>query len=336
MLTQDFDFNLPKEKIANQPVHPKDHSRLMVIDRKKKKITDHFFYELKDILKEGDLLIANDSKVLTAKIYGISSLGRKIEVFLVKVINDNSWEVLIKEGREEVLDFAGIRGLIKKKLDNFEITFERGGQELINHIYNIGEIPLSPYIKREKLSDKDKKDYQTIFATKEGSVAAPTAGLHFTKRLVRELEEKGIDLELVTFHVGIGAFKPVKTDVIQDHKMRSESYYISRQTADAVNKAKKEGRRIIAVGTTSLRALEAASEDNGLIKTGSGSTDIFIYPGYDFKVVNGMITNFHLPKSTLIILVSAFGGKNLVMGAYKKALEGPYRFYNYGDAMILL
>jgi S-adenosylmethionine:tRNA ribosyltransferase-isomerase len=336
MLTQDFDFYLPKDKIASHPVSPRDHSRLMVLDKKKKKISDHFFYELKDILKEGDLLIANDSKVLPARLYGTCERGKKIEVLLLRAISDNKWEALVRGGKEEVLDFSGVRGKVEKVGEAFELIFEIGGPNLIKHIYKIGEMPLPPYIKRESPNEKDKQDYQTIFASKEGSVAAPTAGLHFTQRLLRELEEKGIDLEFVTLHIGLGTFRPVKTDVVQDHKMHSESYWVSKNTAEAINKAKKEGRRVIAIGTTSLRTLEAASQSGGQVVEGFGSTDIFIYPGYKFKVTSGLITNFHLPKSTLMMLVSAFGGKELVKNAYQKAIEGPYRFYSYGDAMLLL
>ena len=369
MLTQDFNYNLPKEKIALEPVIPRDHARLMVLNRKKKTIEDHYFYELKDLLKEGDLLVANDSKVIPARLYGKSVSGKTVEVLLVSPKNENTWTALVRGGKEQELDFGLFSGLVKKVGDDFEVSFSLSSRELMEAVHKVGEMPMPPYIKRETPYEHDKIDYQTIYAREEGSVAAPTAGLHFTKRLIRELEEKGIDIEFVTLHVGLGTFQPVKTDVVEEHKMHAEYFSISKETAEAVSRAKKEGRRVIAVGTTTVRVLESISyktrhhdtpnrhpefisgspqfQDRILkqvqndvidweVQLGSGWTDIFIYPGYKFKVVDGLITNFHLPKSSLIMLVSAFAGKKFTMETYKKAVEEPYRFYSYGDAMLVL
>ena len=350
MLTQDFDYVLPKEKIADHPASPRDHARLMVLDRKKKTISDHFFYELKDLLKEGDLLVANDSKVLPARLYGQSSSGKRVEVLLLNAVNANTWKALVRGGKEEELDFGCFRGVAKRSEENFEVAFDLAGRELLEAVHTVGLVPLPPYIKREKADEHDERDYQTVYAHEEGSAAAPTAGLHFTKRLMRELEEKGIDVEFVTLHVGLGTFKPVKTDVVEEHKMHAEYFEISESTAAAINKAKREGRRIIAIGTTTVRVLESVASLSrsdldrlDQVRAISGWTEIFIYPGYEFKVTDGLITNFHLPKSSLMMLVAAFAGpgrpeagKKFTMEAYQKAVEGPYKFYSYGDAMLIL
>lgn len=366
MLTHDFNYELPKKQIALHPAMPRDHARLMILERTKKNISDHYFYELKDLLKEGDLLVANNSKVMPARLFGKNNSGKKIEVLLLRPININTWKCLVKGGKEKELDFGLMKGTISRINDDFCIKFSLEGELLINEIHKIGHMPLPPYIQNLRPEiKKDKIDYQTIYAKEEGSAAAPTAGLHFTKRLLRELDEKGVEIEFVTLHVGAGTFQPVKTDVVEEHKMHSEYFEISKETAIAINKAKREGRRIIAVGTTAIRALEAAAStghylvtdlvtgvtgsdpakqprqacqgsDPWQIGSGSGWTDIFIYPGYEFKVVDGLITNFHLPKSSLLMLVAAFAGKKFTLEAYETAVKKGYRFYSYGDAMLIL
>jgi len=371
VLTEDFNYNLPQNRIALKPVYPKDHSKLLFLDRKKRKFSDHHFYDLKDLLKEGDLLVFNNSKVIPARIYGVSSTGAKKEVLLLKSIDDFSWEALVKKGKEEELDFRLFKGEVTKKDDIFLVKFNLKKASLLGALEKIGEMPLPPYIKREESLESDKSDYQTVYARKEGSVAAPTAGLHFTDRLFRELDEKGIEFAFVTLHVGLGTFRPVKTDVVEEHKMHKESFEINEETALKIEKAKKEGRRVIAVGTTAVRVLESAAKmaesavnrhhefisgsndilnqvclgetksrqvqkDVLKLKSSSGQTDIFIYPGYKFKIIDGLITNFHLPKSSLIMLVSAFAGRKFVMEAYQHAIGNDYRFYSYGDGMLIL
>jgi len=340
VLTQDFDYNLPKEKIALKPVYPKDHSKLLHLDRKKRKFSDYHFYDLKDLLKEGDLLVFNNSKVIPARIYGVNLNGVKKEVLLLKNIDDFSWEALVKKGKEEELDFKLFKGHVSKKDDIFIVKFNLKKSDFLEALEKIGEMPLPPYIKREGALESDRLDYQTVYALKEGSVAAPTAGLHFTDRLFRELDEKGIEFAFVTLHVGLGTFRPVKTDVVEEHKMHKESFEINKETALKIEKAKKEGRRVIAVGTTTVRVLESVAQ-KGLDpfhakEGGGGETDIFIYPGYKFQIIDGLITNFHLPKSSLIMLISAFAGRKLVLKAYQHAIDNEYRFYSYGDGMLIL
>ena len=343
MLRSDFDYDLPEELIAQTPVEPRDSSRLMKIERSSGEITHDRFYNICSYLKKGDLLVMNDSKVFPARIYGTKrATGVPIEFLLLKHIELDKWEVMVRPGRRlkigTIVDFSD--ELSAKILDVVE-----GGNRIVRFdckgvffdvLDRIGQMPLPPYIK-EKLKDRDR--YNTVYCREEGSAAAPTAGLHFTDRVFEELKEKGVDTAFVTLHVGLGTFRPVKEDNILDHKMHVEHYSIPQETADKIKECKANGGRVIAVGTTSCRTLESAAnlpEFNGEIKAGSADTGIFIYPGYEFKVIDGLITNFHLPESTLIMLVSAFLGRERTLAAYEEAIRERYRFFSFGDCMIIL
>lgn len=335
----DFYYDLPEGLIAQLPVYPRDHSRMLVFDRKTNQIEHKHFYDVIDYLNEGDVLVVNDTKVLPARIYGYKKTGAKVEFLLHKRLNLTDWEVLVKPARkakpnEEIIFSENLKatvisygeeGLRTVKFD-FNGVFE-------DELSKIGEMPLPPYI-REKLKDKDR--YQTVYANKEGSSAAPTAGLHFTEELLKKIESKGVTIVKVLLHVGLGTFRPVKTDNILDHKMHSEFYCVSEESAKILNDAKKEGRRVIACGTTSVRVLESASVEAGVIEAKSGYTEIFIYPPYKFKMVDALITNFHLPESTLVMLVSAFIGRENALNTYKTAVEEKYRFFSFGDACLFL
>jgi len=328
MLTKDFDYHLPKELIANMPVSPRDSSRLMCVNKGSMLITHHHFYDLPDLLHRNDVLVLNKSKVIPARI----RFGNK-EILLLRKLDENVWNAMVKPGRffREHETFA----INDSLLVNIQSVLD-DGTRIIKFTGNfdlskIGEPPFPPYIKNTRATIGN---YQTIYADEDGSVAAPTAGLHFTNDLFDRLKKKGISMEFVTLHVGLGTFQPVKTEVLIDHKMHSEWFSLSKSTADRLNAAKKDGKRIIAVGTTSVRVLESCVE-NDILLPQSGETDIFIYPGYEFKYVDGIITNFHLPKSTLLMLVSAFAGKDLIMRAYTEAVNEKYRFYSFGDAMFL-
>lgn len=337
----DFDFDLPKRLIAQSQLKPRDHSRLLVLDKNTGRIDDRRFYDLVDYLHEGDVLVMNNSKVFPARLIGQrKNTGGRVEVFLHKFIRDRQWECLIgarriKEGLE--VEFDGkLKAAVKK--DNQDgtwvVEFDRDRGRLMKVAERIGHIPLPPYIKRGQKKKEDKINYQTVYADKHkvGSVAAPTAGFHFTPRILKKIKKMGVDIEYVTLHVGLGTFAPVKTGNIKKHKMHAEYYEIDPDVYEKIFKAKKEGRRVIAVGTTSARTLESIV----LTKKISGSTDIFIYPGYKFKTVDAMITNFHLPKSTLLMLVSAFAGYNNIKKSYQHAIEKKYRFYSYGDSMLIV
>ena len=343
MLRSDFYYDLPEELIAQTPVEPRDSSRLMKIERSSGEITHDRFYNICSYLKKGDLLVMNDSKVFPARIYGTKrATGVPIEFLLLKHIELDKWEVMVRPGRRlkigTIVDFSD--ELSAKILDVVE-----GGNRIVRFdckgvffdvLDRIGQMPLPPYIK-EKLKDRDR--YNTVYCREEGSAAAPTAGLHFTDRVFEELKEKGVDTAFVTLHVGLGTFRPVKEDNILDHKMHVEHYSIPQETADKIKECKANGGRVIAVGTTSCRTLESAAnlpEFNGEIKAGSADTGIFIYPGYEFKVIDGLITNFHLPESTLIMLVSAFLGRERTLAAYEEAIRERYRFFSFGDCMIIL
>lgn len=340
MKTSDFSFSLPEELIAQHPLENRDESRLMLLNKKNGNIEHKKFKDIVNILKRGDVLVMNDSRVIPARLFG-SRPGKneKIEFLLIKQKENDEWEVLTKPGKKAKVgndvEFGG--GLLKAKILSVDdegirhVKFDYQGifMEVLD---KLGEMPLPPYIK-EKIKDKER--YQTVYSKYPGSAAAPTAGLHFTEKLLKELEEKGVELVYLTLHVGLGTFRPVKIENLQEHKMHSEFYSLSQRSADIIKKAKKEGRRVIAVGTTSIRTLESIASD-GDIKEKSGWTDIFIYPGFEFKIVDGLITNFHLPESTLIMLVSAFSTREIILNAYKEAIKESYRFFSFGDAMFIM
>lgn len=340
MKTSDFYYDLPKELIAQTPVEPRDSSRLMLLDRSTGEIDHKHFYDIIDSLNPGDLLVANDSRVLPARIYGIKDeTGARVEFLLLRQITGNRWESLCKPGKKakEGASFTFGDGLLKAtvaevKDDGNRIVDFECDENFFSTLDKIGQMPLPPYITEEL---KDKERYQTVYSHELGSAAAPTAGLHFTKELMQRIKDKGVNIAYVTLHVGLGTFRPVKVDDVTNHKMHSEHYEIPEETARLINETKKNGGRVIAVGTTSCRTLESVATFYGEIKPCEGFTDIFIYPGYEFKVLDGLITNFHLPESTLIMLVSAFAGYDNVMNAYKTAVEEKYRFFSFGDAMFI-
>lgn len=340
MKVSDFNYNLPKELIAQVPIKNRDRSRLMVLDRKNKTIENKIFKDIIDYLEPGDCLVRNNTKVIPARLYGVKEeTGANVEFLLLKRIEGDIWEVMVKPGKKLMpgarVNFGNgaLKAEILEKLDggNRKVKFEYSG--IFNEILNeIGLMPLPPYI-HEKLKEKDR--YQTVYAKYEGSAAAPTAGLHFTDKLFEKLKEKGVEVANVTLHVGIGTFRPVKVENIEEHDMHSEHFYIKAEDAEKINKAKKEGHRVIAVGTTSCRVLESIADENGYVKEVEGDTSIFIYPGYKFKCLDALITNFHLPESTLIMLVSALAGKDFIMQAYEEAVKEQYKFFSFGDAMFI-
>lgn len=337
--TSDFDYYLPEELIAQTPVYPRDSSRMMVYDRKEDKLYHKHFYDIIDFLKEGDVLVRNVTKVLPARMFAYTEHGGKVEVLLLKRFNLTEWEVLVKPGKKCK---NGVKLIINEQL-SLEIldSISETGSRRVKFIYDgvfediisrVGEMPLPPYI-REKLKDQNR--YQTVYAKVDGSAAAPTAGLHFTPELIEKIKAKGIEIVDVLLHVGLGTFRPVKTDNILEHHMHSEYYEVSEEAAERINKAKKEGRRVIAVGTTSVRTLESATGDDGIIKPIKANTEIFIYPPYKFKCVDALITNFHLPKSTLIMLVSSLSTREKILELYNIAVEEKYRFFSFGDCMFI-
>lgn len=340
MKTSDFDYELPTELIAQHPAEKRDHSRLLVMDKYTGAVEHHVFKDIVNYLHAGDVLVINNTKVIPARIFGTKEGGTaKIEVLLLKrdEMLPNTWEVLVHPGKRAkvgtVIDFGEgrLKGeVIENTSAGRKITFHFDGifEEILE---DLGTMPLPPYI-HEQLGDQTR--YQTVYAKVDGSAAAPTAGLHFTKDLLALLKEKGVEIEEVLLHVGLGTFKPVNEEDIEDHEMHSEYYEISKETAERINQAKAEGRRIISVGTTSTRALESAARD-GRLFAGSGWTNIFIYPGYKWQIVDGLITNFHLPKSTLMMLVSALSKRELILNAYQEAVAQKYRFFSFGDAMFI-
>ncbi len=344
--TSDFYYDLPEELIAQHPAEVRDASRLMVLDRKSRTIDHKVFHDIIDYLNEGDVLVVNDSKVIPARLYGHVE-GREeasIELLLLKQKELDSWETLVKPGKRAKvgsrLVFGGglLRGEIVEILEegNRIIRFEydkSGGKNIYDILHEIGFMPLPPYIT-ERLEDKSR--YQTVYAREEGSAAAPTAGLHFTEELIDRICAKGVKIARVMLHVGLGTFRPVKVDKIDEHVMHTEFFSVSKESADIINAARAAGGRVICVGTTSCRTLESASTDDGRVEAMSGNTGIFIYPGYKFKAVDALITNFHLPESTLLMLVSAFYNRDKVMEAYKTAVEEKYRFFSFGDAMLIV
>ena len=339
MKTSDFDYILPENLIAQTPVYPRDTSRLLVYNRENDKIEHKHFYDIIDYLKEGDVLVRNNTKVLPARMFAYTEHGGKVEILLLKRFDLNEWEVLVKPGKKARI---GAKLTISDEL-SLEVlsTIEESGSRRVRFFYNgvfedvisrVGEMPLPPYIT-EKLKDQNR--YQTVYAKVDGSAAAPTAGLHFTDELIEKIKAKGVEIVDVLLHVGLGTFRPVKTDDILSHHMHSEYYEISEESAERINKAKKEGRRIIAVGTTSVRTLESASDENGFVKAVKDNTEIFIYPPYKFKCVDSLITNFHLPKSTLLMLVSSLSTREKMLEIYNTAVSEKYRFFSFGDAMFI-
>ena len=340
MKTTDFDYFLPEELIAQTPVEPRDASRMLVYDRKTGEVLHKHFYDLPSFLKAGDVLVRNNTKVLPARMYGYTPNGGKVEILLLKRFDLNEWEVLVKPGKKAK---KGTVLFVSEELkaEILDIIEDSGGRR-VRFIYDgvfediisrVGEMPLPPYIT-EKL--KDRSRYQTVYAKTDGSAAAPTAGLHFTDRLLTELKEKGVEIVDILLHVGLGTFRPVKADEVTEHKMHSEYYEISETAAERINLAKKEGRRVIAVGTTSVRTLESVADENGFVKAQKGNTEIFIYPPYKFKCVDSLITNFHLPKSTLVMLVASMTGREKILELYNLAVEKRYRFFSFGDACLFL
>ena len=340
MKTSDFTFELPEELIAQDPLADRSSSRLLVLDKETGEIIHEVFKNVVSYLKKGDCLVLNDTKVLPARLIGEKEgTGAKIEVLLLKRRQDNVWETLVKPGRKAKpgtrISFGDGRlvGEVTDIVDdgNRLVRFEFEGifEEVLDEL---GQMPLPPYITHQL---EDKNRYQTVYAKHEGSAAAPTAGLHFTKELLKEIEEKGVRLAYVTLHVGLGTFRPVKVEDVTDHHMHSEFYSVDETAAQAINQTRKEGGRIISVGTTSTRTLESVADVDGHIEPKSGWTDIFIYPGYEFKVIDALITNFHLPESTLLMLVSALAGKEHILAAYEEAVRERYRFFSFGDAMFI-
>ncbi len=340
MNTSDFYYDLPKELIAQTPVEPRDSSRLLVLGKNSGNIEHKHFYDIIDYLEEGDCLIANDSRVIPARIFGTKDTGANVEFLLLKQISGNKWETLCKPGKKAKAGTKFTFGggimeaeVVEVKDDGNRIVDFKCDENFFATLDKIGQMPLPPYIT-EKLKDKER--YQTVYSNELGSAAAPTAGLHFTKELMDRIKAKGVNIGYVTLHVGLGTFRPVKVEDVTKHKMHSEHYEIPEETAKLIQETKRNGKRVIAVGTTSCRTLESVASQFGEIMACDGWTDIFIYPGYEFKVLDGLITNFHLPESTLIMLVSAFAGYDNIMNAYKTAVDERYRFFSFGDAMAIL
>lgn len=340
MKVSDFNFHLPEELIAQHPLEKRDESRLMVLDKKTGEIQHEKFYDIIDHLQEGDTLVLNNTRVMPARLIGEKEItGGKIEFLLLKRIEGDTWEALAKPGKSARVGRKFTFGDGKLKAEVIEVL--ENGNRIIEFFYegifeevldSLGEMPLPPYI-HEKLEDKER--YQTVYSKEKGSAAAPTAGLHFTKELMDKIEAKGINIVYVTLHVGLGTFRPVKVEIIENHDMHSEFYMLSQESADIINETKKRGNRIISVGTTSTRTLETIGDEKGMVKEQSGWTNIFIYPGYKFKVIDNLITNFHLPESTLIMLVSTLSTREYVMQAYEEAVKEKYRFFSFGDAMFI-
>ena len=340
MKRQDFYFDLPEELIAQDPLEDRSSSRLLVLDKETGETSHHIFKEIVDYLNPGDCLVINDTKVIPARLIGArEGTGAKIEVLLLKRKENNVWETLVKPGKKARPGTRIVFGeglLVGEVTDVVEegnrlIKFEYEGifEEILDQL---GQMPLPPYITHQL---EDKNRYQTVYAKHTGSAAAPTAGLHFTPELLKQIEEKGIDIARVTLHVGLGTFRPVKVDDILEHHMHSEFYHIDAEAAEKINRAKDNGGRVICVGTTSCRTVESAADESGRLRECSGWTEIFIYPGYKFKILDALITNFHLPESTLIMLVSALAGREHVLNAYQEAIEQKYRFFSFGDAMFI-
>lgn len=339
MKVSDFNYNLPEELIAQVPLEKRDKSRLMVLDRENQSIEHKVFKDILEYLEPGDCLVRNNTKVIPARIYGKKETGANVEFLLLNNIEGDIWESIVRPGNKLHIGTKVIfgDGLLEAEI----LDIMPGGTRKVKFYYKgifneildqIGLMPLPPYI-HEELKERDR--YQTVYAKYNGSAAAPTAGLHFTPDLLKKIEEKGVKIANVTLHVGIGTFRPVKEDEVENHEMHSEHYYIKQEDVDKINETKKQGKRVIAVGTTSCRVLETVANEDGYVKETEGDTQIFIYPGYKFKCIDGLITNFHLPQSTLLMLVSALAGKDYVINAYNEAVKNRYRFFSFGDAMFI-
>lgn len=343
MKTSDFTYHLPQELIAQTPLEPRDSSKMMVMSRETGKIEHRVFTDIVSYFQKGDVLVLNNSKVLPARIYGKKTdTGANMEFLLLKEVKKDTWEVLVKPGKKAKLNSEIVFGEGDYRLTAKVVDYLEDGKKLIHFSYKgnfyeileaIGQMPLPPYIK-EKLDDQGR--YQTVYAKHRGSAAAPTAGLHFTKRVFQALKEKGVEICFVTLHVGLGTFRPVKVEDVKKHQMHSEHYAISKETADTINKAKARGNKIFAAGTTTVRTLESVYNEMGELATYEGDTEIFIYPGFEFKVVDALLTNFHLPESTLLMLVSAFSKREYILNAYNDAVKEKYRFFSFGDCMLLI
>lgn len=335
MKTADFDYYIPQELIAFYPLQKREESRLMVLWRKEREIGHRRFYELPEFLKEGDVVVLNNTKVIPARLFGKTDAGREFEVLLEERINPRLWKGIMRNPKHgTVIQFGGgLKGkVLRDGKDRWLVEFEETADD---YIERFGKMPLPPYIRREP-EERDRIFYQTVYAKTEGAIAAPTAGLHFTERLLDEIRKKWVEIQYVTLHIGTGTFKPVKTDNIIEHNIHPEYMEIPSQTALAIGRAKQEGRRIITVGTTVVRALESSVDEMGNLQPAVGLTELFIYPGFQFQIVDGLITNFHLPRSTLLMLVSAFAGREFILEAYEEAKKEGYRFLSYGDAMLIL
>ena len=341
MKKQDFYYELPEELIAQDPLADRSSSRLLVLDKQSGAVSHHVFREILDYLQEGDCLVINDTKVIPARLIG-SKVGTeaKVEVLLLKRKENNIWETLVKPGKKarpgakisfgDGLLVGEVLEVVEEGNRLVQFSYEGIFEEILDRL---GQMPLPPYITHQL---QERERYNTVYAVHEGSAAAPTAGLHFTPELLQEIEKKGVDIARVTLHVGLGTFRPVKAEEITDHHMHSEFYQIQEEAAEKINRAKSGNGRVICVGTTSCRTVESAADENGRIQAGSGWTEIFIYPGYRFKCMDGLITNFHLPQSTLLMLVSAFAGREHVLAAYEEAVRERYRFFSFGDAMLVV
>ena len=339
MKTDDFDYYLPEELIAQHPAEKRDHARLLVLDRETGEVSDKYFYDIIDYLNPGDVLVMNDTRVIPARLFGHrEDKEESIEVFLLRNTEGKTWECLVRPGKKmkigtKIIFSEDLSGQVKDIKEDGNRVIEFSYEGIFNEILDkLGNVPLPPYIKEEL---KEPEEYQTVYSKNPGSVAAPTAGLHFTKDLLKQIEEKGIKLAYLTLDVGLGTFRPVSVEDVSEHKMHSEFYTLSKETADIINEARESGHRVIATGTTSIRTLESVYKKCGKITEDSGWTDIFIYPGFEYKVVDAFITNFHLPKSTLVMLVAAFTSREMILDTYKYAVDNKYRFFSFGDAMFI-
>ncbi len=333
----DFDYELPPDLVAQMPAAARDRSRLLALDRRTGEARHRIFSDITELLRPGDLLVLNDTRVFPCRVLGKKPGGGKAELFLLEETGRNHWKALVRgvdRGRKISVAPGIDAEVMDADRDGVRTVLFQGTSDIRAMLGQIGRVPLPPYIKREADTD-DRERYQTVYAAREGAVAAPTAGLHFTDGLLAALREKGVETAMVTLHVGPGTFQPVRSDIITGHRMHAERYVVSGASAEAINRARTEGRRVIAVGTTSVRTIETAAGEDGKVHAGEGVSSLFIHPGYRFRVVEGMITNFHLPKSTLLMLVAAFAGHECIMSAYRLAVRERYRFYSYGDAMLI-
>ncbi len=346
MLVSEFDYELPEELIAQMPADKRDNSKMLVLNKENHTIEHKHFYDIVDYLDENTLLVLNNTKVLPARLYGTKETGAKIEVFLLESKGDKFWSCLIKPSKRikpdtiiKISDELSVKAIKRLEEDGEWLVEMLYKGDLFDILHKVGNIPLPPYIERklqtEEVKNFDMERYQTVYAKDEGSVAAPTAGLHFTQEILDKLKAKGVEIAYVTLNVGLGTFRPVKCENILEHKMHSETFEITQETADIINRAKKSGKKLVAVGTTTVRTLETAFQQFGEIKACHSASELFIYPPYEFKVIDKLITNFHLPKSTLLMLVSALAGKDFIFEAYKTAIENKYRFFSYGDCMFI-